>query len=148
MKYSFFRPIIGPDGSLSVDKPLSEAFYCAAKIAASSMNKAVIYTKSEAERRGKEASLAKRRAREAMEHVVMLDAKEKARPVIPKLKEASVELSANRVIDQKPKLSPASNGTLVKQTETSPTAATTTKNNGATEKQNPGVQLAIVKQES
>ncbi|KAL1225495.1 hypothetical protein V5N11_003414 [Cardamine amara subsp. amara] len=151
-KFSFFRPIIGPDGARSVDKSLSEAFYCAAKIAASSMNKAVSFTKSEAERRSKEAALAKKRAREALEHVVMLDAKEKARLVIPKLKEASVELSANRVIDQKPKLSPASNGAVVKQTETSATTtttnATTSKNNGGTEKQNPGMQLAIVKQES
>lgn len=108
------------------------------------MNKAVMAAKCDADRRGREAALAKKRAREALEHVVMLDAKEKARSVVPKLKEASV--------DQKQKLSPASNGGTVKETESSATTTTTTtnttKNNGGTEKQNPGMQLAIVKQEA
>ncbi|XP_010458238.1 PREDICTED: uncharacterized protein LOC104739544 isoform X1 [Camelina sativa] len=143
--FSFFRLIVDENGSRSIDKSLSEAFLCAAKIAASSMNKAVIAAKCDADRRGKEAALARKRAREALEHVVTLDAKEKARSVVPKLKESSVD----RVIDpQKPKQSPASNnGTTVKETESS--AATTTKNNGGggTEKQNPSTQLAIVKQE-
>ncbi|XP_010475787.1 PREDICTED: uncharacterized protein LOC104755145 [Camelina sativa] len=143
--FSFFRLIVDENGSRSIDKSLSEAFLCAAKIAASSMNKAVIAAKCDADRRGKEAALARKRAREALEHVVTLDAKEKARSVVPKLKEAS--------IDQKPKLSsPASNnnGTTVKVTESSATTTTTTtKNNGGggTEKQNQSTQLAIVKQE-
>ncbi|KAG7653666.1 hypothetical protein ISN44_As01g009050 [Arabidopsis suecica] len=142
--FSFFRPIVDANGSRSVDKSLSQAFLCAAKIAASSMNKAVMAAKCDADRRGREAALAKKRAREALEHVVMLDAKEKARSVVPKLKEASV--------DQKPKLSPASNGGTVKETESSATTTTTTtnttKNNGGTEKQNPATQLAKVKQEA
>nr|BAF02078.1 hypothetical protein [Arabidopsis thaliana] len=142
--FSFFRPIVDENGSRFVDKALSEAFLCAAKIAASSMNKAVMTAKCETDRRGKEAALAKKRAREALEQVVMLDAKEKARSVVPKLKEAPV--------DQKPKLSPASNGATVKETESSDTTTTptttTTKNNGGTEKQNPATQLAKVKQEA
>lgn len=109
------------------------------------MNKAVIAARCDADRRGREAALARKRAREALEHVVMLDAKEKARSVIPKLKEGSVE----RIIDQKPKLSPASNGGTVKETEGSATTtSTTTNNNGGTEKQNPAMQLAQVKQEA
>uniref|UniRef100_A0A1J3IP70 RING-type domain-containing protein n=1 Tax=Noccaea caerulescens TaxID=107243 RepID=A0A1J3IP70_NOCCA len=139
--FSFFSPIIGSDGSRSVDKSLSEAFLCAAKIAASSMTKAVYSVRFDAERRGKEAALAKKRAREAIEEVIALDdakekEKEKARSVIPKLKEASVELSGHR--DQKPKLNGA-----VKEKESS----ATTKNNGGAQKQNPAVQLAKVKQE-
>ncbi|XP_010490088.1 PREDICTED: uncharacterized protein LOC104767810 [Camelina sativa] len=144
--FSFFRLIVDENGSRSIDKSLSEAFLCAAMIAASSMNKAVIAAKCDADRRGKEAALARKRAREALEHVVTLDAKEKARSVVPKLKESSVD----RAIDQKQKLSPASNnGTNVKETESSATT-TTTKNNGGgggTEKQNTSTQLAIVKQE-
>ncbi|EOA36734.1 hypothetical protein CARUB_v10012528mg [Capsella rubella] len=142
--FSFFRLIVDGNGCRSVDKTLSEAFLCAAKIAASSMNKAVIAAKCDADRRGREAALARKRAREALEHVVMLDEKEKARSVMPKLKESSVD----RVIDQKPKLSPASNNGTVKETESSATTSTTTKNNGSTEKQNPSMQLAKVKQEA
>ncbi|CAH2038474.1 unnamed protein product [Thlaspi arvense] len=139
--FSFFRLIIDSDGGRSVDKSLSEAFLCAAKIAASSMNKAVTAAKCEAERRGREAAVARKRAREALEDVVKLEAKEKARLAIPKPKEASVEVSASR--DQKPKMSPASNG-AAKETE----SPATTSSSGQRKKQSPGVQMARVKQES
>ncbi|KAF8110094.1 hypothetical protein N665_0088s0105 [Sinapis alba] len=114
--FSFFRPIVGPDGARCMDKSLSDAFLCAAKIAAFSMNKAVTFYKSEAERKGKDAAVAKKRAREALEDVLKLD--EKAKLAVSK--PSSVEVSGNR--DQKPKQSPASNGAL-KQIESS--AATT-----------------------
>ncbi|KAF5739927.1 hypothetical protein HS088_TW12G01141 [Tripterygium wilfordii] len=61
-----------------IDKKLSLALLCAAKIASASMAKAVIVARSEAERRVREAVVAKKRAREALEHVASLD-KEKLR---------------------------------------------------------------------
>lgn len=94
--FSFFRPIIDANGVRCVDKSLSGAFLCAAKISASSMNKAVSFAKCEAERKGKDAAVAKKRAREALDDVIKLDEKAKS----------DVEFSANR--DQKPSLSPAS----------------------------------------
>ncbi|KFK43253.1 hypothetical protein AALP_AA1G099700 [Arabis alpina] len=135
--FSFFRPIIGQDGVRSVDKSLSEAFFCAAKIASSSMNKAVSAARCDAERRCREAALAKKRAREALEDVVTLDAKEKTRSVIPKLKEACIEISR----EQKPKLNGA-----VKEIESS---GVIKNNGGVLEKQSSSstVTLAKVKQE-
>ncbi|CAN8305750.1 unnamed protein product [Cochlearia groenlandica] len=138
--FSFFKPIIGVDGVRSVDKSLSEAFYCAAKIASSSMNKAVAAAKCDAQRRGTEAALARKRAREALEHVVFLEAKEKAKLVVPKVKEASLEVSAKA--EQKPKVSNVTNGSNVKETESSVTV-----NNGGAEKQSQILQLGKVKQE-
>ncbi|KAL0694571.1 hypothetical protein Bca4012_061752 [Brassica carinata] len=111
--FSFFRPIVDENGARCMDKSLSDAFLCAAKIAASSMNKAVTFYRGEAERKGRDAAVAKKRAREALEDVLKLD--EKAKLVVSK---PSVEVSGNR--DQKPKQSPASNGGL-KQIETSAT---------------------------
>ncbi|CDY22638.1 BnaC08g42720D [Brassica napus] len=60
------------------------------------MNKAVSFAKCEAERKGKDAAVARKRAREALDDVIKLDEKAKS----------DVEFSANR--DQKPSLSPAS----------------------------------------
>ena len=74
------------------------------------MSKAVTFFRSEAERKGKDAAVAKKRAREALEDVLKLD--EKAKLAVSKPSE-------NR--DQKPKQSPASNGGL-KQVESSATA--------------------------
>ncbi|KAJ0237680.1 hypothetical protein HA466_0246180 [Hirschfeldia incana] len=129
--FSFFRPIVDENGARCMDKSLSDAFLCAAKIAASSMNKAVTFYRSEAERKGKDAAVAKKRAREALEDVLKLE--EKAKLAVSK---PSVEVSGNR--DQKPKQSPASNGAL-KQIESSGAAATQVK------KQSPSV--VQVKQE-
>ena len=95
------------------------------------MSKAVTFYRSEAERKGKDAAVAKKRAREALEDVLKLD--EKAKLAVSK---PSVEqLSGNR--DQKPKQSPASNGGL-KQIESSATAQV--------KKQSPSV-VVQVKQE-
>lgn len=82
------------------------------------MNKAVYIAKCEAERKGKEAAVARKRAREALDDVIKLDKKAKL----------DVELSANR--DQKPNMSPA--------------AST---NSDQLKKHNPSVQLAKVKHE-
>ncbi|CAH8384018.1 unnamed protein product [Eruca vesicaria subsp. sativa] len=75
--FSFFRPIIDANGVRCVDKSLSEVFLCAAKISAASMSKAVNFAKCEAERRGREAAVAKMRAREALVDVLKLDEKAK-----------------------------------------------------------------------
>ncbi|KAJ4915019.1 hypothetical protein Rs2_00569 [Raphanus sativus] len=132
--FSFFRPVVDENGARSMDKSLSEAFLCAAKIAASSMNKAVTFYRSEAERKGKDAAVAKKRAREALEDVLKLEEKAKSAAV----SKPSVDVSGNR--DQKPKQSPASNGGL-KQIESSATATATTQ----VKKQSPSVMQ--VKQE-
>ncbi|KAJ0250662.1 hypothetical protein HA466_0139680 [Hirschfeldia incana] len=118
--FSFFRPIIdAANGVRCMDKSLSGAFLCAAKIAASSMNKAVYIAKCDAERKGKEAAVARKRAREALDDVIKLDKKAKS----------DVELSANR--DQKPNMSHAASA-----------------NSDQLKKQkNPSVQLAKVKHE-
>lgn len=78
-------------------------------IAAFSMNRAVCAFKMEAERKGKEGAVAKKRAREALEYYVKLY--EKARSDVDKLREASFELSGGDQ-EQKPKQSLASNGDL------------------------------------
>ena len=66
------------------------------------MNRAVCAFKMEAERKGKEGAVAKKRAREALEYFVKLY--EKARLAIQKLREGSVEISGDY---QKPKQSVA-----------------------------------------
>ncbi|KAL0732545.1 hypothetical protein Bca4012_008754 [Brassica carinata] len=122
--FSFFRPFIdAASGVRCIDKSLSGAFLCAAKIAASSMNKAVNAVKCDAERRGKEAAVARKRAREAMEDVIKLDKQAKS-----DAQKVSVELYPNR--DQKPNMSPAASTNSVQL-----------------KKQNPSVQLAKVKHE-
>ncbi|KAL0754637.1 hypothetical protein Bca101_092305 [Brassica carinata] len=70
---------------------------------------AVCAFKMEAERKGKEGAVAKKRAREALEYFVKLY--EKARSDVDKLREASFELSGGDQ-EQKPKQSLASNGDL------------------------------------
>lgn len=57
------------------------------------MNKAVNFARCEAERKGKDAAVAKKRAREALDDVIKLD------------KKAKSDVRANR--DQKPNMSPA-----------------------------------------
>ncbi|CAN8294634.1 unnamed protein product [Cochlearia groenlandica] len=132
--FSFFRPIIGSNGGRFVDKSLSEAFLCAARIAASSMNKAVSAAKCVAELRGKEAATVRKRLREALEEAIMLDDKDKTRCVVPKLRESSVEF-----LDQKPKLYQESYGTAKESSVIT--------SNGSTEKQSLALPAAKVKQE-
>ncbi|KAJ4879064.1 hypothetical protein Rs2_36118 [Raphanus sativus] len=104
--FSFFRPLVGADGVHRMDKPLSEAFLCAAKISALSMKRAVVVAKLEAELKGRECVAAKKRAREALEDVLKIDEKERA--ATPKVNEASGDQ------EQKPKQSLGS-GELKKQ---------------------------------
>ena len=75
---------------------------CAAKISAFSMSRAVFVANLEAELKGRECAVAKKREREALEDVVKLY--EKARLAIQKLREGSVEISGDY---QKPKQSVA-----------------------------------------
>lgn len=62
-----------------IDKKAAKILLAAAKIASISMNKAAIAAREEAVRRAKEAAIARKRAKEALEHVAYLEAKEKAR---------------------------------------------------------------------
>lgn len=60
-----------------MDVGSAKALVAAAKIAALSMSKAAAVARVEAERRVKEAALAKKRAREALESLLYLAAEEK-----------------------------------------------------------------------
>ncbi|XVE89496.1 hypothetical protein DITRI_Ditri20bG0001300 [Diplodiscus trichospermus] len=62
-----------------IDKKLALALLCAAKIASFSMGKAVTVAWAEADRKVREAALARKRAREALEHLLLLTSKDKAR---------------------------------------------------------------------
>lgn len=66
-----------------IDKKAAKILLAAAKIASVSMNKAAVAAREEAVRRAKEAAIARKRAREALEHVAYLVAKEKARKKEP-----------------------------------------------------------------
>ncbi|KAL3515866.1 hypothetical protein ACH5RR_022768 [Cinchona calisaya] len=68
-----------------IDKKAAKILLAAARIAAVSMSKAAVAARAEAERRAKEAAFTRKRAREALEHVAYLVAKEKL-----KKKEAAV----------------------------------------------------------
>ncbi|XP_062143263.1 uncharacterized protein LOC133850992 [Alnus glutinosa] len=60
-----------------MDAKLASVLLCAARIASASMSRAVIVARADAERKVKEASFAKKRAREALEHLAMVEAREK-----------------------------------------------------------------------
>lgn len=60
-----------------IDRDAAKKLLAAAKIASTSMNKAVVAAKLEAERRAKEAAFARKRAKEALEHVAYLVMKER-----------------------------------------------------------------------
>lgn len=62
-----------------IDKTAARVLLAAARIAATSMSKAATAARTEAERRAKEAAFTRKRAREALEHVTHLAAKEKVR---------------------------------------------------------------------
>ncbi|KAM7481861.1 hypothetical protein LguiB_006444 [Lonicera macranthoides] len=68
----------GEKGSFrEIDKNSARILLAAARIAAMSMGKAAVAARAEAERRAKEASFTRKRAREALEHVACLVNKEK-----------------------------------------------------------------------
>ncbi|XWS38872.1 hypothetical protein CRYUN_Cryun18bG0000600 [Craigia yunnanensis] len=62
-----------------IDKEAAKALLAAAKIAAASMNKAAAVARVEAERRVKEATLAKKRAKEALDRLAFLARKDNDR---------------------------------------------------------------------
>lgn len=68
--FNFFD--IDSDPNRAIDKKLALVLLCAAKISAASMNKAVIVARAEAERRVREAALARKRAREALDNLALL----------------------------------------------------------------------------
>ncbi|XP_050225321.1 uncharacterized protein LOC126674840 [Mercurialis annua] len=94
----------------AIDKKMATVLLCAAKIASNSMAKAVNVARLEAERRVKEAAVCKKRAREALEHVML----------IAKRKEADgVSGSGNHVLGKRDRdgvdgvvVAPATNGNL------------------------------------
>ncbi|KAF9673220.1 hypothetical protein SADUNF_Sadunf10G0001700 [Salix dunnii] len=76
--FSFINPNRNGDFSSGrvIDKDSARALVAAAKIAAISMTKAAALARVEAEKRVKEATFAKKRAREALERLAYLAAKE------------------------------------------------------------------------
>ncbi|XP_041017243.1 uncharacterized protein LOC121259651 [Juglans microcarpa x Juglans regia] len=74
-KFSFFHL---EETHRSVDRKLATVLLCASRIASASMSKAVIVARADAERKVREAAVAKKRAREALEHLVMVEAREKS----------------------------------------------------------------------
>ncbi|KAL7237722.1 hypothetical protein ACSBR2_003927 [Camellia fascicularis] len=68
----------GGDGNCQeIDLKAAKVLLVAARIAAASMSKAAVTARAEAERRVKEAAFTRKRAREALEHVGFLFAKDK-----------------------------------------------------------------------
>ncbi|KAJ8752349.1 hypothetical protein K2173_003985 [Erythroxylum novogranatense] len=55
-----------------IDQQMAVTLLCAARIASASMAKAVVVARAEAERRGREAALCRKRAKEALEHLTFL----------------------------------------------------------------------------
>ncbi|XP_021898924.1 uncharacterized protein LOC110815436 [Carica papaya] len=83
-KFSFFD-VNAPNNNNSnnpncpvrfIDKKLADALLCAAKIASASMGKGVIIARAEAERRVREAAVARKRAKEALEKMSLIYSKE------------------------------------------------------------------------
>lgn len=67
----------GESDGRCIDKEAARLLLCAGKIAANSMSKAELAAGMEADKRAKEAAFTKKRAREALDHVVKLMAIEK-----------------------------------------------------------------------
>lgn len=63
--------------SRAIDKKGAKVLLAAARVASITMNKAAVAARAEAERRAKEAAFTKKRARESLENLVYLMAKEK-----------------------------------------------------------------------
>ncbi|KAF5739954.1 hypothetical protein HS088_TW11G00016 [Tripterygium wilfordii] len=78
-----------------IDKKLALALLCATRIASASMAKAVLVARSEAERRVREAVVAKKRAREALEHVASFE-KEKLRKKEKQLLQQSMKIEVEK----------------------------------------------------
>ncbi|KAM5560898.1 hypothetical protein ABKV19_021833 [Rosa sericea] len=91
-KFSFFEL---DDRNKVLDKRLAAVLLCAASIAASSMSKAVAISRAEAERRVREAALARKRAREALDRFVLLSSVQ-PRPVVSGSSNGGKEPSKNK----------------------------------------------------
>ncbi|KAK9920077.1 hypothetical protein M0R45_028640 [Rubus argutus] len=72
--YSFFQL---DDHNKVLDKRLAAVLLCAANISAASMSKAVVTSRAEAEKRVREAAFARKRAREALDRLVLLSSRGK-----------------------------------------------------------------------
>lgn len=83
----------------SIDRKMAVVLLCAAKIASASMGKAVIVARADAERKVREAAMARKRAREALEHVGYVLARERVRR-----KEEEVSGSGNIGIKEKERI--------------------------------------------
>ncbi|XVF31528.1 hypothetical protein REPUB_Repub16aG0153400 [Reevesia pubescens] len=92
--FSFF-----PLRDNKMDKKLALALLCAAKIASSSMGKAVTVAWAEADRKVREAALARKRAREALEHLLLVTSKEKASKKENENEKASADANLVKVED-------------------------------------------------
>ncbi|KAM6597697.1 hypothetical protein CsatA_008221 [Cannabis sativa] len=68
--FNFFD--VDSEPNRAIDKKLALVLLCAAKISAASMTKAVIVARAEAERRVREAALARKRAKEALDNLATL----------------------------------------------------------------------------
>lgn len=93
-----------------IDKDSAKVLVAAARIAAATMSKAAHTTRIEAERRVKEAALAKKRAREALERVAFLSLKEKE-------KELKVTVSGGLGIFQEQKMKPRVSNSLLENNQ-------------------------------
>ena len=100
---------------------------CAAKIASASMAKAVIVARADAERKVREAAMARKRAREALEHVGFVVARERAR----RKEEASVEVSGSGNLGVKEKERNRTLGPTVKAENAFEMPAVSTLNTGS-----------------
>lgn len=99
---------------------------CAAKIASTSMGKAAIVARADAERKVREAAMARKRAREALEHVGFVLARERAR----RKEEASVEVSGSGNLGMKEKERNRNLGPTVKAENAFEIPAVSTLNTG------------------
>ncbi|XP_022968844.1 uncharacterized protein LOC111467980, partial [Cucurbita maxima] len=96
--------------SCSFTRKTAVVLLCAAKIASASMGKAVIVARADAERKVREVAVARKRAREALEHVGFLLARERAR----RKEEASMEVSGSGNMEMKDKERNRNLGSMVK----------------------------------
>ncbi|XP_062004448.1 uncharacterized protein LOC133721753 [Rosa rugosa] len=92
-KFSFFEL---DDRNRVLDKRLAAVLLCAASIAASSMSKAVANSRAEAERRVREAALARKRAREALDRFVLISSVQ-PRPEVSGSSNGGKEPSKNKI---------------------------------------------------
>ncbi|KGN65987.1 uncharacterized protein LOC105436183 [Cucumis sativus] len=126
--FSFFdsdsKPRISPK---SIDRKTAVVLLCAAKIASASMAKAVIVARADAERKVREAAMARKRAREALEHVGFVVARERAR----RKEEASVEVSGSGNLGVKEKERNRTLGPTVKAENAFEMPAVSTLNTGS-----------------